>query len=237
MPPTDDLLREVPRHLLTLAKQHLAGLQAFNAGIARMRALEQRVGSPGRYEYEYRLQREPDAQQSVAWLDRFAALAREHSIDPEAVFTALGGRPHAGAVVASGPGLATGGPTRRGAPRCVTRFAATHCGQVWAAQDLAPISDDWGRVAPGGVVPLGQCPNANCQALCYPPYGYVYDLEQQRTALHDIVSRLLDWAAMMGGWEAPVWEQARRALASVRSTGCETTLDADALTDNADDIL
>jgi hypothetical protein len=40
-----------------------------------------------------RCQREPAAQQSVAWLDHFAALAREHGVDPEAVFTALGGRP------------------------------------------------------------------------------------------------------------------------------------------------
>jgi hypothetical protein len=30
---------------------------------------------------------------SVAWLDHFADLAREHGVDPEAVFTALGGRP------------------------------------------------------------------------------------------------------------------------------------------------
>jgi hypothetical protein len=41
MLPTDDLLREVPQPLLTRARQHLASLQAFNAGIARMRTLEQ----------------------------------------------------------------------------------------------------------------------------------------------------------------------------------------------------
>jgi hypothetical protein len=58
-----------------------------------MRALEQRVGSPGRYEWEFRLQREAEAQQSVAWLDQFATLAREHGIDPDALFAALGGRP------------------------------------------------------------------------------------------------------------------------------------------------
>ena len=87
-----------------------------------------------------------------------------------------------------------------------------HCGQVWAAQDLAPIPDERGRVEPGGVVPLGACPNPDCQALCYPAYGSVYDLEQRCTTLHDIVSRLLDWEAMMGGWDAPVWEQARHVL-------------------------
>ena len=93
MQPTDAILHEVPRRLLDQVTRHLAGLQAFNAGIARWRAMEQRVGAPGRYEYEFRDQREHEAQQSVVWLDRFAALAREHGIDPEAVFTALGGRP------------------------------------------------------------------------------------------------------------------------------------------------
>jgi hypothetical protein len=93
MQPTDAILSEVPRRLLDQVKHHLAGLQAFNAGIARWRAMEQRVGAPGRYEYEFRCQREPAAQQSVVWLDRFAALAREHGIDPDAVYTALGGRP------------------------------------------------------------------------------------------------------------------------------------------------
>lgn len=58
-----------------------------------MRSLEQRVGSPGRYEWEFRLQRELQAQETVAWLDRFAALARTNNVDPDAVFAALGGRP------------------------------------------------------------------------------------------------------------------------------------------------
>lgn len=93
MRPTDAILREVPQHLHTQARQHLARLHASNAGIACMRALEQRLGSPGRYEYEFRLQCEPEALRSVAWLDRFAAQARIHGVDPEAVYAALGGRP------------------------------------------------------------------------------------------------------------------------------------------------
>jgi hypothetical protein len=93
MQPTDAILHEVPRRLLEHAKRHLASLHAFNAGIARWRAMEQRVSAPGRYEYEFRCQRESEAQQSVAWLDRFAVLAREHDVDPDAIFTALGGRP------------------------------------------------------------------------------------------------------------------------------------------------
>jgi hypothetical protein len=82
----------VPPAILRQVQTHLAGLRAFNAGIARMRALEQRVGSAGRYEAEFRHAREAAAQQSVAWLDRFTALARTNGVDPEAVFSALGGR-------------------------------------------------------------------------------------------------------------------------------------------------
>jgi hypothetical protein len=91
--PDEVVLTAVPPQILQRVQAHLVGLRAFNAGIARMRALEQRVGGTGRYECEYRLQREPAAQQSCAWLDRFAVLARTNGIDPEAVCTALGGRP------------------------------------------------------------------------------------------------------------------------------------------------
>ena len=89
----DDIRTTVPAQLLQRVQHHLAGLRAFNAGIARMRVLESRLGSPGRYEWEFRLQREPQAQESVAWLDRFAALARTNGVDPEAVYAALGGCP------------------------------------------------------------------------------------------------------------------------------------------------
>ena len=88
-----DILTEVPAQILRQVKHHLACLREFNAGVSRWRALEQRLGTPGRYEYEFRLARERGVQQSGAWLDHFADLARHNGIDPEAVFTALGGRP------------------------------------------------------------------------------------------------------------------------------------------------
>jgi hypothetical protein len=89
----DDICTEVPRRILAQAQQHLACLHAFNMGVARMRALEQRVSSAGRYEFEFRLQREPAAERSQAWLGRFVALARTNGVDAEAVFRALGGHP------------------------------------------------------------------------------------------------------------------------------------------------
>src|SRR5262245_20500098 len=89
----EDILNTVPTHLLRRVQDHLARLRAFNAGIARMRALEQQIGSPGRYEWEFRLQREPQAQESGTWLERFAALAQTNGVDPAAVYAALGGCP------------------------------------------------------------------------------------------------------------------------------------------------
>ena len=93
------------------------------------------------------------------------------------------------------------------------------CGQRWTTTALAPILDDRQYVQPGDVVPLGQCPNVTCSALCYPPYGYVYTLQQQLTttrqhctALADVVAQLLAWAQHMGGWDAQVWTHARRVL-------------------------
>ena len=90
---SDAILTTVPTTILRQVQAHLACLRAFNAGIARMRALEQRVGGAGRYEWEFRGAREADAQQSQAWLERFVALARTNGVDPEVVFRALGGRP------------------------------------------------------------------------------------------------------------------------------------------------
>ena len=89
----NDILTTVPPQILQRVQSHLASLREFNAGIARMRSLEQRVGSAGRYEWEFRDQREPAALESVAWLDHFVALARKNQVDPEVVFAALGGRP------------------------------------------------------------------------------------------------------------------------------------------------
>lgn len=87
-----------------------------------------------------------------------------------------------------------------------------NCGSSWEAGALGQITHYWERVEPGGVVPLGQCPNTECGALCYPPYGYVYELEQELAAMRDVLTRLLEWAALLGGFEALVWDEARALL-------------------------
>lgn len=88
-----DIFHQVPTPMLQRVRAHLACLHEFNAAIARWRAIEQRIGGAGRYEYEYRLARETEVQQSQQWLDTFATLAQKNGIDPAAVFAAFGGRP------------------------------------------------------------------------------------------------------------------------------------------------
>src|ERR1700694_5816874 len=90
-----------------------------------------------------------------------------------------------------------------------------NCDRTWSEEDMDQIRHYWERVEPGGVVPVGQCPDPDCGALCYPSYGYVSTLEQRLAALQGVLARLQDWAAHMGGWEAPVWDEARRLLASL----------------------
>ena len=85
-----------------------------------------------------------------------------------------------------------------------------NCGMVWTEEELDPVHDYWGRVQPGGVVPLGQCPCFDCKELCYPPYGFVYELQERLAALEDVLTRLLEWEQFMGGWEGAVWDDARR---------------------------
>ena len=88
-----------------------------------------------------------------------------------------------------------------------------NCGNDWPEEELDQIHDYWGRVSPGDIMPIGQCPEAECGALCSPPYGYAHDLEEQCRVMRDVLSRLLDWAAFLGGFDAPVWKDVRRLLA------------------------
>ena len=44
-----------------------------------------------------------------------------------------------------------------------------NCGQSWPERAMNPAKDLDQRLEPGGLVPLGECPN--CGALCYPDTG------------------------------------------------------------------
>jgi len=103
-----------------------------------------------------------------------------------------------------------------------------NCGPVWALDALDPVHDVWSRVEPGGVIPAGDCPDPDCGALCYPLYGYVYDLEKRLAAVEDVLGQLLAWEQSMGGWEVSVWEEVRRLLGrpSGNDPGDEETRDA-----------
>jgi hypothetical protein len=64
-----DILNQMPHTILQSVTHHLEVLSDFNAEVLRARGLEQMVGSPGRYEWEYRLVHEAQAQASRASMD------------------------------------------------------------------------------------------------------------------------------------------------------------------------
>jgi hypothetical protein len=99
------------------------------------------------------------------------------------------------------------------------------CGKQWTADELNPFYDYWSRVEPGGIVPLGDCPDPDCGAFCYPLYGAVHDLKERLVVCEDVLSRLLAWERLMGGFEASVWDDARRLLGRPTSDDPEEMCD------------
>jgi hypothetical protein len=87
------ILERIPSTVLRQVRTRLAEIAAFNGEIERWRALEARLGQIGRYEFEYRMACEPQVQQALAWLARFAETARRNGIEPDAVYAALGSTP------------------------------------------------------------------------------------------------------------------------------------------------
>lgn len=85
-----DILDQIPSTILQSVKMHLRGIDDFNDQVRCMRQLEQRVGQPGRYEWDVRLARQAQVEASVAWLDRFAAQAATLGITAQEVYDALG---------------------------------------------------------------------------------------------------------------------------------------------------
>jgi len=48
-------------------------------------------------------------------------------------------------------------------------FECQDCGQHWTEENLEPIRDVFQRVAPGEIMPAGECPE--CGALCHEAKG------------------------------------------------------------------
>jgi hypothetical protein len=47
------------------------------------------------------------------------------------------------------------------------------CGRDWPESGFDPEAYKDIVVIPGDEVPIGMCPDPDCGAVCYPPYGYV----------------------------------------------------------------
>lgn len=85
-------LTTIPAGIQRLIRGELALVKIANAEIRRCRALETRLGAPGRYEWEYRTAHEHAALDAERRLDELGAMALAQGIDPEQLFAALGER-------------------------------------------------------------------------------------------------------------------------------------------------
>lgn len=69
-------------------------LETARDEILRQRQLEEQVGEPGRYEYEYRAGHNyPNVRAAKKALRQFEALASKNGYDPQAIYAELGGLP------------------------------------------------------------------------------------------------------------------------------------------------
>ncbi|ETX03588.1 MAG: hypothetical protein ETSY1_46820 (plasmid) [Candidatus Entotheonella factor] len=78
------------RHLLVF---HIERIRSTNAEISRLRQFEKTLGSPGRYEWEYRTGTCPNPEDSLAFFETFETLARQNGVDPQSVYQDYGGKP------------------------------------------------------------------------------------------------------------------------------------------------
>ncbi len=90
---SQNILDQIPPTILQSIRRHLEVIHGFNTEVRRARDLERMVGSPGRYEWEFRLAREPQAQASTAWLAQCATQAATRGIDAQTVYATLSTTP------------------------------------------------------------------------------------------------------------------------------------------------
>lgn len=81
----------IPQDILDHVALHVRRITQFNEEMARLRALGERYGSPGRYEWEYRMgQTQALVEASAARLTELERRAQAQGEDPQALY---GGQP------------------------------------------------------------------------------------------------------------------------------------------------
>src|SRR5262245_19711166 len=91
-----ELLDKIPSTIQGRVGTALWTIRDWNRSIRNAREMERFCGCPGRYEWELRFARERRfqrelVQRAIAYLEKFAPLARQNGLDPEAVYVELGG--------------------------------------------------------------------------------------------------------------------------------------------------
>lgn len=89
------ILDQIPKHILSTLQEMLGRIGEFNQTVERMRGIGARFGAPGRYEYEFRTEKEATLLEGPQrFLARFEAQCVLKGIDPQRVYQALLMTPH-----------------------------------------------------------------------------------------------------------------------------------------------
>lgn len=83
----------LPPHILTRVAHHVRQLGAFNAGVASARRTDALYQGHGRYEWEYRVTHEAEADASLTALAQVEARAATHGISLEELYAHVDGKP------------------------------------------------------------------------------------------------------------------------------------------------
>jgi hypothetical protein len=83
----------IPAAVRSRLEYHMGRIERANQAIRQTRQIEAAVGSPGRYEWEYRTTSYPDLEPTLHFFAEFERVAQDKGIDPEEVYQEYGGKP------------------------------------------------------------------------------------------------------------------------------------------------
>lgn len=83
----------IPPRIRDYVAAHSGTIIRFNTAVADCQRLGQQFGSPGRYEWEYRLAHEEEADAALAALAKVEALAANNNVSLDDLYAHCGGRP------------------------------------------------------------------------------------------------------------------------------------------------
>jgi hypothetical protein len=83
----------IPQNVLDAIRRHTGVLTNFNTQVETLRTLGAHVGSPGRYEWEYRERQEWQVTRALVHLAEIEVLAEANNVTSEELYAHVGGKP------------------------------------------------------------------------------------------------------------------------------------------------